>query len=153
MPHTQQSLQTLLECAEAERDAAQTRAARAAELAQQLARQGRQLIAYRDDYRRRAPAAGAKAAHIELVRSHRDFMQRLDQALDQQRGQLEAAERDAAAEREALLALELRVASVRKLLERRQAHQRQHATRTEQRRSDEAAQRSAWARRDGSPHR
>jgi len=147
MHHSPQSLQILLERAEAERDAAQARAARAAELVQQLAQQAEQLLAYRDEYRRRAPATGAQAAHIQLVRSHRDFMQRLDQAMEQQHGQREAAEHDAAVQREALLELEQRVASVRKLLERRQAQQRQHATRAEQRRSDEAAQRGAWARR------
>ncbi|MCC6853258.1 MAG: flagellar export protein FliJ [Comamonadaceae bacterium] len=140
-------LQALLRHAESERDAAQAALLGAAARAQQLARQAEQLLAYRDDYRRRAPAHGAQAAGIALVRSHRDFMQRLEQAIEQQRAQQEAAERDAAAAREALRALELRVASVGKLLERREVQQQQRAARSEQRRHDEAAQRAAWTQR------
>lgn len=147
MQDRQVALHSLLRHAETERDAARAAAFGAAERAQRLARQAEQLLAYRDDYRRRAPAHGAQAASIALVRSHRDFMQRLEQAIEQQRAQLEAAERDAAAAREALRALELRVASVGKLLERRQTQQQQRAARAEQRRHDEAAQRAGWARR------
>lgn len=147
------TLQLLLERAEAERDAVRTRALRAAEAARRLATQAEQLLAYRDEYRRRAPAQGSKAVEIGLVRCHRDFMQRLEQALAQQRVQLEIAERDAAALHQALLAQETRVASVRKLIERRALDARREATRAEQRRSDEVAQRAGWAlRAAGSSH-
>lgn len=147
MHEASEALHTLLERAEAERDAAQTRAARAADQARRLAQQAEQLRSYRDDYRRRAPALGARAAAIELVRCHRDFMLRLEQAIDQQRAQLESAEAMAGAAREALVAEELRVASVRKLLERRDQAAQRRAARVEQRSTDEAAQRAAWSRR------
>ncbi|HOL37147.1 MAG TPA: flagellar export protein FliJ [Rubrivivax sp.] len=153
MPANPQPLHLVLERAEAERDAARAHALRAAELARALARQAEQLLAYRAEYRRRAPAAGAEAVPIELVRSHRDFMQRLDETIELQRAQRAAAERDALAGRDALVAAELRVASVRKLIERRQSHERRHASRAEQRLSDDAAQRAAWLRRAGATTR
>ena len=147
MTPPQHTLQLLLERAEAERDAVQLRALRAAETARRLATQAEQLLAYRDEYRRRAPAHGAKAAEIGLLRCHRDFMQRLEQAIAQQRVQLETAERDAAVLHHALLAQETRVASVRKLIERRTQEARRAAARVEQRRSDEDALRAGWALR------
>jgi flagellar FliJ protein len=147
MNESTQTLQLLLERAEAERDAVRTRALRAADAARRLATQAEQLLAYRDEYRRRAPAQGSKAVEIGIVRCHRDFMQRLEQAIAQQRVQLEIAERDAAALHQALLAEETRVASVRKLIERRTLDARREATRAEQRRSDEVAQRAGWAAR------
>lgn len=153
MPANPQPLHIVLERAEAEREAARARAQRAAELARSLARQAEQLLAYHAEYRRRAPATRAEAAPIELVRSHRDFMQRLEQTIELQRAQREAAERDAVAGRDALVAAELRLASVRKLIERRQSHERRHANRAEQRLSDDAAQRAAWLRRAGATTR
>jgi flagellar FliJ protein len=141
------SLQLLLERAEAERDAVQARLRRAAETLRRHSAQASQLLAYRAEYRGRAPATGERAAAIALVLCHRDFMQRLDQAIAQQQGLLEQAERDAALLRGALVAQETRVAAVRKLIERRTLEARRQASRTEQRRSDEAAQRAVWALR------
>lgn len=147
-----ETLQTLLERAEAERDAALGHAQRAAEQAQRLTAQAEQLRAYRDDYRRRAPATGTQAASIELIRVHRDFMLRLEHAIEQQRRQLESAQAVAGAAREALLAQELRVASVRKLLDRRLQALQRNANRIEQRGTDEAALRATWARRANPSH-
>lgn len=141
------SLQLLLERAEAERDAVQARLRRAAETLRRHTVQAGQLLAYRAEYRGRAPATGERAAGIALVRCHLDFMQRLDQAIAQQQGQLDQAARDAAMLREVLVAQEIRVAAVRKLIERRTLEAHRHAARTEQRRSDEVAQRAVWALR------
>jgi flagellar FliJ protein len=151
MNDSHHTLQLLLERAEAERDAVRARALRAAEAARRLAAQAEQLLAYRDEYRRRAPALGARAAAIELLRCHRDFMARLEQAIAQQRVQREVAERDAAVLHEALLVQETRVAAVRKLIERRALESRRHAARAEQRRTDEDAMRARWALRAASP--
>jgi flagellar FliJ protein len=142
-----QTLQLLLERAEEERDAAQARALQAAEMARRLARQAEQLLVYRDEYRRRSPALAVRGTTMELLRYHRDFMQRLEQAIALQRQQLEATEREAAALRETLLAHETRVASVRKLIERRLKELNQRVARIEQRHSDEAATRAAWTSR------
>jgi flagellar FliJ protein len=140
------ALTTLLEQAENERDAALARLQQADEAARQARAQAEQLHAYREDYRRRAPALNGKAASIELVRCHQGFMQRLDQAIEQQRGQLARLERQAVEQREVLLERELRVASVKKLLERRTEEAQRHAARIEQRQADEIAGRRAFAR-------
>jgi flagellar FliJ protein len=67
-------------------------------------------------------------------------MQRLEQALSQQESQMAQAEVRLTSRRAALLALETRVASVRKLMERRSKDLRRNHDRQEQRLSDDAAQ-------------
>ncbi len=141
------ALSTLLQQAERERDETATRLAQAESLLQRQQSQLSQLQAYRAEYAARTPGQGGRAAAIELLRCHQAFMQRLDQALVHQQGQVEAARRRSSAEREALVAQELRVASVRKLLDRRQLAAQHVAQRREQHRSDEAAQRRHWATR------
>ena len=141
-----QALHTLLEQAELERDTALARMLQADEAARQARTQGEQLHAYREDYRRRAPALNGRSAHIELLRCHQGFMQRLDQAIAQQRAQQEGIEQQATALREALLEREVRVAAVKKLLERRGQEQQRQTARAEQRHNDEAAQRLALDR-------
>ncbi len=137
-----ESLQTLLQHTERQRDEALAAVLRAESTAQRLQQQTEQLLAYRDDYRRQAPASGGRSASIELLRCHQGFMQRLDQALDQQRGQTAQAGQQVARLRAALMALDMRVAAVRKLLQRRAAVARQADARHEQRRTDEAAMRA-----------
>lgn len=140
------ALRTLLEQAETERDAALARMLQADEAARQARAQAEQLHAYREDYRRRAPALNGRSASIELVRCHQGFMQRLDQAIDQQRGQLVRVEQQAAEQREVLMGREVRVASVKKLMERRAQEAQRHAARVEQRQTDESAGRGSFTR-------
>lgn len=141
------ALNALLQQAEIERDAALARMLQADEAVRQARAQTEQLFAYREDYRKRAPALNGKSASIELVRCHQGFMQRLDQAIEQQRGQLAAIERQATEQREALLEREVRLAAVRKLIERRGAEARLLVARAEQRHTDEAALRLALGER------
>lgn len=141
------TLHTLLEQAQAARDTAQAQLAQAEALHQRLREQAQQLQDYREDYRRRAPALQGRSASIELVRCHQGFMARLDQAIDQQRLQLDAAAQQVQRQRAELLDCELRLASVRKLHERREADQRRVLARREQNHSDEMALRLALARR------
>jgi len=143
---SQATLLTLLEQAENERDAARARLAQAEEAARQGRAQAEQLHAYREDYRRRAPALNGRAVSIELMRCHQGFMQRLDQAIEQQRGQVARLEQQVAAQRDVVQERELRVASVKKLLERRAQEARRQAERLEQRQTDETALRSAFNR-------
>jgi flagellar FliJ protein len=133
------ALTTLLEIAQRKRDEALSNLLRAEEAVRRLRLQSEQLRTYRDDYRQRNPAMGGRAAPIELLRSHEGFMVRLQTALAQQQQQLQAAEARGEEARTALLALETRVASVRKLVERREAEQRLASARQDQRRSDDAA--------------
>jgi flagellar FliJ protein len=136
-----QALHTLLEHAERQRDTALAALQRAEDAWRRQQQQAVQLTAYRDEYRGRSPATGGRSASIEMLRCHTTFMQRLEQAVVQQQGQCQAAESRALALRRELLAHELRVASVRKLLERRGEQAQQVANRQEQRRNDEAGQR------------
>ena len=139
-----QSLQTLLSHAEHERDEALAALLQAEEAGRRLHQQWQQLQDYHADYAARAPTLGGRAAPIDTLRSHHAFMQRLDQALAQQQGVLQAAELRLMLQRQALLALEIRVASVRKLQERRLHETQRGAHRLEQRRSDDFAVQRRW---------
>ena len=137
-----QSLTTLLEHAEAERDAALT-ALRHTE-AGAAAAQGQldQLQEYRTQYQQRWSTQFRQAGSIELMQCYQGFAQRLEQAITQQ-GQIAAqAEQRAQHARAVVLEREQRVAAVRKLIERRQQEQHRVAERRDQRATDEAAQRS-----------
>lgn len=145
------ALHTLLEHAERQRDDALAALLQAEAGLRRLEAQAEQLHDYRDDCRTRHPALGGRTAGIEALRCHQDFMQRLDQALHQQDGQLRAQAQRCAALRSELVAHETRVASVRKLLERRGQAARVQADRLEQRRSDESAQNQFRRRDEGTP--
>jgi len=134
-----QALQSLLEHAERERDDSLAATRRAESTSQQLRQQLEQLQAYRADYVSRSPGHGGRAAPIELLHCHQAFMQRLDQALQQQQHAITQAEERAGVLRQALVVQETRVASVRKLLERRGTQARHLADRQDQRHSDETA--------------
>jgi flagellar FliJ protein len=134
------ALQALLTQAERERDQAVAGLAQAEQQAQRLQSQAEQLHAYRSELRARHPAGGGRTAAIEQLRVHQGFSGRLEEAIDQQQLQRLAALEGVERQRQALLALELRVASVRKLLHRRQLAQRHDQARRDQRQTDEAAQ-------------
>ena len=137
-----ESLQTLFAHAEQERDEALAALLQAEDAARRLRQQWDQLQSYHADYAARSPTLGGRAAPIDALRSHHAFMQRLDQALAQQQGLLQAGEQRVVEQRQQLLEREIRVASVRKLGERRLHEAQRGAQRLEQRRSDDfAAQR------------
>lgn len=134
------SLATLLELAERERDRARAALMQAENGSNRALAQLDQLVAYQADYRARAPGTAGLAAPIELLRCHQGFMGRLDQALMQQREATRNADAALHRARQQLQQAELRVASVKKLVERRHAERSRVEARREQRRSDEAAQ-------------
>jgi flagellar protein FliJ len=138
------ALHTLLAQAEAERDQARVALRRAEEQLNRQRAQADQLLAYRSEYQRRWGGQFAERGAIEIVHCYQSFMQRLDEALLQQRQQSEAAAAQAERLRATLLSTEMRVASVRKLLERRQIELRRVQDRREQRQNDEAAQQLHW---------
>lgn len=143
------SLNLLLERASADRDAALA-ALRQAEAAHAAAQhQAAQLGDYRSQYRGRWSERFRSGESMQLVHCHRGFGQRLDQAIGMQHTQTEKAAARVQAARERLVAQEQRVASVRKLIERRTLEAQRVADRREQRATDEAAQR---ARRPAVPH-
>jgi flagellar FliJ protein len=138
------ALHTLLEHTQRQRDEVLLALQRAEAHALRLQQQAEQLGAYRTDYERRGPTQAGVTAGMEMVNVHIGFIGRLGQALDQHHGQQQGAEAQVQRLRAALLPLELRVASVRKLLERREQAQRGVESRREQRQTDEAAQQLLW---------
>lgn len=140
------TLQLVLTHAERQRDQALAAMLQADEAVRRLRSQAEQLLAYRTEYRARGPASTGQSTPIDALRRHQEFMQRLEHALSQQAFALEAAESGAAQHRSELVVRELRVASARKLLERRVAEQHRAQSRLEQRRTDEAALQQMWRR-------
>lgn len=144
-PPDPRSLQTLLEREQNTRDEAALALRQAQAQQAQAKGQVDQLAAYRADYVDRWSLRFSQTATIEILQCYRSFMQRLDQALAQQKGLFGRAEATTVACRAALLDAERRVAAVQKLLERRAGDQRLVLQRSEQRQTDEAAQRAGWA--------
>lgn len=140
------TLKTLLEQAETERNQAlaafnQSRARCDAERTQAT-----QLDTYRADYEQRWSLRFTQGAALEIVRCYRGFADRLEVAITQQGHAIAQAQAALARAGDALTAHELRVASVRKLIERRQQEARRSADRREQAANDEMAQRVAARR-------
>lgn len=141
------ALHLLTEQLTRERDELTAQIARSRQLRERLEQQASQLAAYRDEMQARHAGAGARG--IEMLRVQHQFIDRLDQALAYQHGQIQATDRQADAAREALQALEIRIAAIDKLLQRRSAQAERGAAQREQKRSDEWAQAQLWQRREG----
>lgn len=137
-----QVLNLLLERASAERDAALQALQGALSQARAAHAQRGQLTGYREDYQQRWTQTFSRApSTMDIVGCYQSFGQRLDQAITSQNHVTEHADQRVARARTALADAELRVASVRKLIERRLAQSRQQAERLEQRHADEFAAR------------
>ncbi|MCK6421557.1 MAG: flagellar export protein FliJ [Aquabacterium sp.] len=141
------TLQTLLQQAEAERDAAQALLAQLERARAQAEAQAEQLTQYREQYQQRWSAQFRRSGAIELLQCYQGFSGRLDQACSMQGQAADQALVRVDQARAELIAREQRVAAVRKLIERRQTEQHRRAERREQVASDEAAARSFSASR------
>lgn len=141
-----QPLMALLAQTESERDAALAAHQRAQSAHQAAQAQAVQLVDYRREYEQRWGERFSSAGHIELVQSYHGFITRLTQAVEHQ--QRVAAQTSTQLDRAgaALVEQEMRVASVRKLIERRVHELQRHSERHEQRQLDELAARAAWNR-------
>ena len=108
--------------------------------------QAEQLIGYRREYEQRWSAEFCREGKIELVRCYQGFVHRLTQAVEQQ--ERAAAHAGVQVERaEAVLrGVELRVAGLKKLIERRLRQGEANDARLEQRESDDRAVRASWNR-------
>jgi flagellar FliJ protein len=136
-----ETLHTLLEQAESQRNIAlaafnQSRARR-----DEARTQARELETYRNDYTARWNGQFQRGAALEVLRSYHQFAARLELAISQQTQAVTICEQALTRANDVLTAHELRVASVRKLIERRQHEMRQGVARREQRAEDEQAQR------------
>ena len=138
----------LLEQVERERDAALAQHQRSLAQLEGAQRQADQLHHYRADYAERySPHQSQRSSTPDLLQCYHGFMDRLHVAIDQQGHALTRWRASTEQAAHILQQHELRVASVRKLIERRRqefAHVRQ---RQEAHASDEHAARMGWARR------
>lgn len=136
-----QSLQTLQNREQQERDQAMGALRNAERLAQRATEQAQQLLDYRGEYEARWKAQFHRSGTMEIMACYRSFMQRLDQAVSQQARQVELARQHVDQCRAELLERERKLASVRKLLDRRVEEGRQSTQRREQKHNDDLAQR------------
>ena len=139
-------LRTLLEREQKRRDEqmAQVRNAVANAEAQQQQADG--LTGYRAEYCQKWSAQFRQAAQMEILRSYHGFLARLDQAITQQQSVTEHARRMVEAQRQRLVEREIRVATVERLIQRREAMLAKLADRRDQKNLDELAQRPSSAR-------
>ena len=140
------TLGTLLEHATGERDSAFAASQQAAQQAAQARAQAVQLVEYRSAYEQRWRSQFGQSASIEILRCYTDFSHRLAEAIAQQQRVVAHLDTQAERARELLTEKELRVASVRKLIERRQDELRRAADRRDQKQTDEAAARTLRSR-------
>lgn len=146
MTEPRDAIDLLLEQATLERDRLAAELRRADEVTLRAGAQAEQLVAYRGEYVERWAGQFGRGGAIEIVHCYQSFMQRLDEAIHQQRRQLEQCDAAAAQLRRALVAAEVRVASVRKLAERRRQERRRAEARRDQHHCDETAQQLALRR-------
>src|SRR5688572_30288579 len=138
-------LMALLAQAERERDEARAATQRLIESHQAAAGQADQLVAYRGEYEARFREQFSRQNSIHILQCYQGFSTRLGQAIDQQQNVAAHAALRLEQSREALRDHEMRVASVRKLLERRLHEMRQVSERRDQKQTDEFASRAAWS--------
>jgi flagellar FliJ protein len=139
-------LRTLLEREEKRRDEQKAAVGVAVANEQAQRQQADGLAGYRAEYCQKWSAQFRQAAQMEILRSYQGFLSRLDQAIEQQRSVLEHAGRMVEVQRQRLVEREIRVATVERLIKRREALLARIADRRDQKNLDEMAQRLAGAR-------
>jgi flagellar protein FliJ len=140
-------LKALLAQTERERDAVRAECQRADAAHQAALRQSEQLVGYRRDYEQRWGEQFGRLATMDVLHCYQGFIVRLSQAVDQQQRVVELAAARADRERARLAEQEMRVLSVRRLIERRAADIRRGLDVLEQKQTDEFASRRAWQQR------
>jgi len=142
--HAHQTLHTLLEREERDRDDALLDCHRADGQLARARGQAEHLARHRSETIARWNERSRLQSSVEMLHTYRGFMQRLDQALAHQESMVERLQEQLERARAALMAAETRVAAVRKLIERRASAERTAARRRDDKRADEAAQRANW---------
>ena len=134
-------LRTLLEREQKRRDEQMAAVRNAAANAEAQQQQADSLTVYRSEYCQKWSAQFQQAAQMEILRSYHGFLSRLDQAITQQKSVVEHAHRMVAAQRQRLVEREIRVATVERLIKRREAMLAKADDRRDQKNLDELAQR------------
>ena len=140
------SLHTLLAHAERERDAALAELRRRQIEQRNAQAQADQLYTYRRDYEQRWSSAFSRSGGIAIVQCYQGFVIRLGQAIEQQTRVAQVAAQRLAQAETVWRECELRVASVGKLIGRRNLALRDLENRREQKLQDDQAARMAWER-------
>lgn len=138
------TLSVLLEHAQTERDEALRDLQEASAQADQAKVQADQLQTYRSDYQQRWNSQFARQGTMDIVMCYQSFGARLDQAIAHQSQVALHANNRVAVARELLMERELRVLSVRKLMERRHQEMQRALARQDQKSTDEQASRAGW---------
>ena len=139
-------LKTLLEREQKRRDEQMAAVRNAVANAEAQQQQADGLTGYRSEYCRKWSAQFQQAAQMEILRSYHGFLSRLEQAITQQKSVVEHAHRMVEAQRQGLVEREIRVATVERLIKRREAMLAKVADRRDQKNLDELAQRLSSAR-------
>lgn len=137
------TLTLLLEQAERARDEALAAATEAQTRLARAQAQADDLLSYQGEYHLRWQGQARAGLGIETLQCYQSYAGRLREAIGQQGQLLQLLEARWQTSRAELQERELRVASLRKLIERRQAEALQQAHRQEQKLNDEWAARSA----------
>jgi len=140
------TLQVLLEQAEAERDQAQRALAEMLARARAAQTQADSLLQYRTEYEQRWGTEFANGGSVQILQCYQNFSGRLEEAITSQGQRAQQADQRVDGARARLAALEMRVASVTKLIERRRAEIERIAARQEQKFGDELSARIARER-------
>ena len=139
-------LHTLLEREQKRRDEQMAHVRNAVANVETQQQQADGLTGYRGEYCQKWSAQFQQAVQMEILRSYHGFLSRLDQAIAQQQSVLEHAHRMVEAQRQRLVEREIRVATVERLIKRREALLAKIADRRDQKNMDELAQRLSSAR-------
>jgi len=139
-------LRTLLEREQKRRDEQMAAVRNAVANVEAQQQQADGLTAYRSEYCQKWSAQFQQAAQMEILRSYHGFLSRLDQAISQQQSVVEHARRMVDAQRQRLVEREIRVATVERLIKRREALLAKVADRRDQKNLDEMAQRLSSTR-------
>jgi flagellar protein FliJ len=136
-------LTTLLDLTRIARDAAASRLARLEHQTQQAREHLQTLQGYTSDYSFKLQAREGDELDPAAQSNQRAFMAKLRIALEAQQREVAAREQASDGARGELALCQRKLKSLETLIERRAQEQLQHATRREQRQTDEAAQRSS----------
>lgn len=144
-----QPLMSLLAQTERERDEALQNHQRFEAALQAAKAQLEQLQTYQREYETKWSTQFSQIGQMPLVHCYQSFNERLTQALQYQQAAVQQAQERAEKGRVLWQEKEVRVASVRKLIQRRLNEQQLMADRRDQKITDEFAARAAWGKPSG----
>jgi flagellar protein FliJ len=134
-------LHTLLERDERRRDEALSLLQDCQRLEAQAEQQVQGLITYRAEYHQRWQQQFAQGTSMDILRCYQGFVERLEHAIAAQQAAVEQARTRVGGARNLVRQREIKLATVRRLIERRVQAQALVGQRREQKANDESAQR------------